>query len=80
MYSLGTIIRAHQIRLSGRHPRPISTEIALPRLQSEIKVAPFFANNLHFMVKLIDKAIVLCNQFKIHKKRFYSSNKEILSF
>jgi hypothetical protein len=45
-----------------------------------LHVAPFFANNLRFMVKLIDEAIVLCNQFKIHKKRFYSSNKEILSF
>jgi hypothetical protein len=38
---------------------PISVEIALPRLQSEIKVAlfvfasrSFLANNLHFMVKL----------------------------
>ena len=57
---------AHQTRWSGRNCRPISAEIALPRLQSEIKVAlflfasiSFLANNLHFMVKLIDKAIVI---------------------
>ena len=56
--------------------------IALPQLQSEIKVTlflfashSFLANNLRFMVKLIDKAIVING--KIHKnerKRFYSSN------
>jgi hypothetical protein len=53
-------VRAHQTRRSGRHFRPISAEIALPRLQSEIKVAlflfasrSFLANNLRFMVKLI---------------------------
>ena len=37
----------------------------------------FLANYLRFMVKLIDKAIVI--NVKIHKnerKRFYSSNKE----
>ena len=76
--------RAHQIRRSGRNVRPISAEVALPRLQSEIKVAlflfashSFLANNLRFMVKLIVKTIVING--KIHKnkrKRFYSSNKE----
>jgi hypothetical protein len=51
---------------SWRNSRPISAEIALPQLQSEIKVAlflfasrSFLANNLHFMIKLIDKAIVI---------------------
>ena len=37
----------------------------------------FLENNLHFMVKLIDKSIVING--KIHKNksvRFYSSNKE----
>ena len=33
------INRAHQTRRSGRSSRPISPEIALIRLQSEIKVA-----------------------------------------
>ena len=76
--------RAHQTRRSGRNSRPIPAEVALPRLQSEIKVAlflfasrSFLANFLRFMVKLIDKAIVI--NVKIHKnerKRFYSSNKE----
>ena len=73
--------RAHRTRWSSR---PISAEVALPRLQSEIKVAlflfashSFIANNLRFMVKLIVKTIVING--KIHKnkrKRFYSSNKE----
>ena len=77
-------IRAHQTRRSGRNSHPISTEVTLPQLQSEIKVAlflfashSFLANNLHFMVKLIDKAIVING--KIHKnkrKSIYSSNKE----
>jgi len=31
------VIRAHQTRRSGRNSRPISAEIALPRLQSKIK-------------------------------------------
>ena len=76
--------KAHQTRRSGRNSRPISAEVTLPRLQSEIKVAlflfashSFLANSLRFMVKLIDKAIVING--KIHKnkrKRFYSSNKE----
>jgi hypothetical protein len=62
----------------------ILAEIALRRLQSEIIVALFrfasrslLANNLCFMVKLIDKTIVI--NVKIHKnerKRLYSSNKE----
>jgi hypothetical protein len=78
--------RAHQTRRSGRNYRPISAEIALPRLQSEIKVAlflfashSFLTNNLRFMVKLIVKTSVI--NWKIHKnkrKRFYSSNKESL--
>jgi hypothetical protein len=33
--------RAHQTRRSGQNSHPISTEIALPRLQSEIQVAWF---------------------------------------
>jgi hypothetical protein len=57
----------------------MSAEVALPRLQSEIKVAlflfashSFLANNLRFMVKLIVKVIVING--KIHKnkrKRFF---------
>ena len=76
--------RAHQIRRSGRNSLPISAEVALPRVQSEIKVAlfifashSFLANNLRCMVKLIVKTIVINR--KIHKnkrKSFYSSNKE----
>jgi hypothetical protein len=76
--------RTHQARRSRRNSRPISVEVALPRLQSEIKVAlflfachSFLANNLRFMVKLIVKRIVINR--KIHKNkrnRFYSSNKE----
>jgi hypothetical protein len=61
--------RAHQTR---RRSHPISAEIALPRLQSEIVVAlfpfasrSFLANNLRFKVKVIDKAIVI--NVKIHK-------------
>ena len=79
-----TPCRAHQTRRSGRNSRPISAEVALPRLQSEIKVAwflfashSFLANNLRFMVKLIVKTIVING--KIHKnkrKSIYSSNKE----
>ena len=80
---LHTFFRAHQTGRSGRNSRPMSAEVALPRLQSEIKAAmflfgsrSFLANNLYFMVKLIDKAIVI--SVKIHKnerKRLYSSNK-----
>jgi hypothetical protein len=54
--------RAHQSRGSWRNSSPISAEVALHRLQSEIKVAlflfashSFLANNLRFMVKLIVK-------------------------
>ena len=64
--------------------RPISAEVALPWLQSEIKIAlflfashSFLANNIRFMVKLIVKIIVING--KIHKNkrnRFYSNNKE----
>jgi flagellar biosynthesis protein FlhB len=55
----------------------LSTEVTLPRLQSEIKVAlflfashSFLANNLRFMVKLTDKTIGNIYQNKM--KRFYS--------
>ena len=65
-------IRAHQTRWSGWYSRPMSAEIALSWLQSEINVASFLfasrfflANNLCFMVNLIDKAIVI--NVKIHK-------------
>ena len=34
--------RAHQARRSGRNSRPISAEVALPGLQSEIKVVWIF--------------------------------------
>jgi hypothetical protein len=75
--------RAHQTRRSGRNSHPISAEVALPRLQSEIKVAlflfashSFLANNLRFMVKLIVKTIVINGKIHKKRKRFYSSNKE----
>ena len=64
--------RAHQTRQSEWNFCPISAEITLPWLQSKPKVSllrftspSFLANNLHFMVKLIDKAIVI--NVKIHK-------------
>ena len=64
--------------------RPISAEVALPQLQSEIKVAlflfashSFLANNLRFMVKLIVKTNEINGKiYKNKRKRFYSSNKE----
>jgi len=67
--------------------RPISAEIALPRLQSKIKVTLFLfasrsllANNLRFMVKVIDKAIVInVKIYKNERKWLYSINKENLS-
>jgi hypothetical protein len=60
-------------------------QLESPSLNSKAKLKSLFlvasrsflANNLRFMVKLIDKAIVI--NVKIHKnerKRFYSSNKE----
>jgi hypothetical protein len=65
--------------------------LALYRLKSppkQIKVAlfvfaccSFLANNLHFMVKMIDKAVVI--NVKIHKnkrKQIYLSNKEGLIY
>jgi hypothetical protein len=77
------LCRAHQTRRSAPNSRPISAEVALPRLQSEIKVAlflfasHFLANNLRFMVKLIVKTIVINGKiYKNKTKRFYSSNKE----
>jgi hypothetical protein len=49
-------LRAHQTRRSGRNSHPISAEIALPRVQSEIKVAFFhFALFPHFLQTLSDK-------------------------
>ena len=82
-----TEITTHQTRWSRQNSRPISAEIALFWLQSEIKVASFLfasrfflANNLCFMVNLINKVIVI--NVKIHKndrKRLYSSNKENLT-
>jgi ERCC4-related helicase len=63
----------------------ISAEIALPRLQSEIKVAlflfasrSFLANHMRFMIKLIGKAIALIvinvNIHNNKRKRLYSSS------
>ena len=75
---------AHQNRWSGWNSGPISAEVALPRLQREIKVTfflfashSFLANYLRFMVNLIDKAIVINVKIdKNERKGFYSSNKE----
>jgi hypothetical protein len=60
-WTSGTCKRAHQTRQSGRYFSPISVEVALPRPQSKIKVAmfhfasrSFLANNLRFMINLID--------------------------
>jgi len=79
-WTSGTCKRAHQTKQSGRNSSPISAEVALPRLQSKIKFALFLSasrsfleNNLHFMVKLIDKSIVING--KIHKNKSIS-NKE----
>jgi hypothetical protein len=41
--------RAHQTRRTGLNSRPISAEIVLPRLQSEIKVALFFFASRSFL-------------------------------
>jgi hypothetical protein len=79
--------RAHQTRRSGHNSHPISAKVVLPGLQSEIKVAlflfasrSFLANNLCFMVKLIEKAIVINVKIQMNeRKRLYSSNKENLS-
>jgi hypothetical protein len=65
--------------------RPISAEVTLFRLQSEIKVALFFfashsflANNLRFMVKLIDKAIVINGKYiRIRGKGFIQAIKKV---
>jgi hypothetical protein len=60
-WTSGTSKRVHQTRQSGRNSSPISAEVTLPRPQSKIKVAmflfvsrSFLANNLRFMVNLID--------------------------
>ena len=81
------INRAHQTRRSGRNSRPISAEVALPRLQSEIKVAlflfashSFLANNLRFMVKLIVKTIVINGKIpyiRIRGKGFIQAIKKV---
>ena len=65
--------RAHQSWGSGGNSREIKVSLFLFTSHS------FLANNLCFMVKLIDKAIVI--NVKIHKnerKGLYSSNKENL--
>ena len=41
--------RAHQTRRSWRNSRSISAEVALPRLQSEIKVAWFLFASQFFL-------------------------------
>ena len=77
--------RAHQTRRSGRNSRPISAEVALPRLQSEIKVALFLfashfflANNLRFMVKLIVKTIIINGKYiGIRGKGFIQAIKKV---
>ena len=79
------------LRAGLTKPCEVGEILALHRLKSpsldsksEINVAlflfasrSFLANNLRFMVKIIDKAIIING--KIHnnkRKRFYSSNKE----
>jgi hypothetical protein len=65
--------------------RPISAEVTLFRLQSEIKVAlflfashSFLANNLRFMVKLVDKAIVINGKYiRIRGKGFIQAIKKV---
>ena len=77
--------RAHQTRQSGQNSHLISTEVALPQLQSEIKVAlflfashSFLANILRFMVKLIDKAIVINGKYiRIRGKCFIQAIKKV---
>ena len=77
--------RAHQTRRSGRNSRPISAEVALPRLQSEIKVAlflfashSFLANNLRFMVNLIVKTIVFNRRYiRIRGKGFIQAIQKV---
>ena len=75
-----------KIRRSGRNCHPISAEVALLRLKSEIKVAlflfvshSFLANNLRFMVKLIDKAIVINGKYiRIRGKCFIRIKKGLI--
>jgi hypothetical protein len=79
-------IGARQTWRSWQSSPLILVEVALPQLKIEIEVAlflfasrSFLANNFRFMVKLIDKAVII--HVKIHKnerKRFYSSNEEVL--
>ena len=61
--------RSRQAKRGGRNSRPTSDEVAL-RLQSEIKVAlylfenhSFLANNFRFMIKMIDKTIVINGKY-----------------
>jgi hypothetical protein len=70
----------HQTRQSGQNSHLVAAEVTLPRLQSEINVALFIfeshffltnINNLCFMVKFIDKAIVINLKMYINeRKRF----------
>ena len=77
--------RAHQTWQNGRNSRPISAEVSLPRLQSEIKVAlflfashSFLANNLRFMVKPIVKTIVINGRYiRIRGKGFIQAIKKV---
>jgi hypothetical protein len=78
------LAKAHQTRRRGQNPCPISTEVALLRLKSEIKVAlflfanhSFLANNFRFMVKLIDKTIVINGKYiRIRGKCFIQAIKK----
>ena len=67
-FDMSNILWLHRAHQTRRSSCPISAEIALPLLQSEIVVTlfpfasrSFLANNLRFMVKVIsiDKAIVI---------------------
>jgi len=79
-------IGARQTWRSWQSSPLILVEVALPQLKSEIEVALFhfasrffLANNFRFMVKLIDKAVIIhVKIYKNERKRFYSSNEEVL--
>ena len=82
-FDMSNILWLHRAHQTRRSSRPISAEIALPLLQSEIVVAlflfassSFLANNLHFKIKVIDKAIVINVKIHNERKRLYSINKE----
>ena len=67
---------------------PYSAEVALPWPQSEINFTlflftshSFLANNLCFMVKLIEKTMLINVKYmRMREKRLYSSNKEGLPY